>query len=180
MYLDLVWVLNCPLWMVVAQTRLLKHTKYHRSFFWHDCHKSLQFKGPPTLHTKLQKMQLCSIHITTFVHHCNDFFNCFIYGQQFHNTFFGKIFAVVCVVCKGLHLSPTIFFVFNCLYYICDNCLNFFQVSSRKQIMEAQMWSSFLLTQSSRLGLGSLWSPCFTYLLVSSWALLRSRSGDWI
>ena len=61
--------------------------------------KGFQYKEPRTLHTQLQKM--CSylpytLHTTTFFHNCNDFFNSFLYD------FLRKIFAVMCVVCKGL------------------------------------------------------------------------------
>ena len=43
-------------------------------------------KGRSTLLTKLQKMQLSSIH-TTFFHYCNNFFNSFIYWQRFSQQF---------------------------------------------------------------------------------------------
>ena len=57
-------------------------------------------KGPRTLHTKLQKMQLSSIHTTTFCHNCNDFFNSFIYGQRFSRLFEKNLCSFVCR-CKG-------------------------------------------------------------------------------
>ena len=47
-------------------------------------------------------MQLSSIHTTTFFHKCNNFFNCFTFGQLFSRRFLRKIFAVLCVVCEGL------------------------------------------------------------------------------
>ena len=50
-------------------------------------------KGPRSLLTKLQKMDLCSIHITTFFHNCNDFFLTVLYmymDNNFHNDWFKK------------------------------------------------------------------------------------------
>ena len=34
------------------------------------------------------KMQLSSVHTTTFIQNCNNLFNSFIYGQQFSQQFF--------------------------------------------------------------------------------------------
>ena len=48
------------------------------------------FKGPRTLQLKIQKKSLSSIHTTTLFHNCKDFFNSFIYGQQFPQQFFWK------------------------------------------------------------------------------------------
>ena len=48
----------------------------------------MYYKGPRTLQLKLQKKQLSSIHTTAFFHNCNDFFNSFIYVQQFSQRFF--------------------------------------------------------------------------------------------
>ena len=59
---------------------------------------SCQTRGPHTLHTKLHKIQLSSLHTTTFCHNCSNFFNSFINGQQFLQRFFRRIFAVLCVV----------------------------------------------------------------------------------
>ena len=55
--------------------------------------KGFQYKEPRTLHTQLQKM--CSylpytLHTTTFFHNCNDFFNSFLYEQQFSHQIFEK------------------------------------------------------------------------------------------
>ena len=50
-------------------------------------------KGRRTLHTKLQIVQLFSIHTTTFFHNCNNFFNSFICGQQFLRRFLWKIWS---------------------------------------------------------------------------------------
>ena len=61
------------------------------------------YYGPRSLHTKLQKMQLSSIHTTIFFHNCNDFFHSFLYVQRFSCRLFSKIFAVSCVVYKGLY-----------------------------------------------------------------------------
>ena len=38
-----------------------------------------------------------------FFHHCNNFFNSFVYGQRFSQQFFRKIFVKIFVVCKGLN-----------------------------------------------------------------------------
>ena len=58
-----------------------------------------------SLHTKLEKMQLSSIHTTIFLHNCNNFFSRFIIymDNNFHNNVFRKIFAVLSVECKGLN-----------------------------------------------------------------------------
>ena len=59
-------------------------------------------KGPRKLQLKLQKKSLSSIHTKTFFHNCKDFFNSFLYGQQFLQQFFGKIVVKTFVVCEGL------------------------------------------------------------------------------
>ena len=61
--------------------------------------------GPRTLHMKLQKNAVI-FHSNryNFFHNCNNFFNSFLYiGNDFHNNFFQKIFAVSNVVCEGLY-----------------------------------------------------------------------------
>ena len=55
-------------------------------------------KGPSTLLTKLQRMQLSSIH-TTFFHNCNDFFNSFIYWKRLLQQFLQEnLCSFVCIV----------------------------------------------------------------------------------
>ena len=44
--------------------------------------------GPHTLHTKMQKIQLSSIHTTTFFHNCNDNFNSFYMSYDLPADFF--------------------------------------------------------------------------------------------
>ena len=73
-----------------------------------------------TLHTKLQKMQLSSIHTTIFVHMSNEFLTDFV----------RKIFAVLCVVCKSLYVRSQLPFgrkLFSCLYFLdnFDNSVRF-------------------------------------------------------
>ena len=56
-----------------------------------------------TLHTKLQ---ICSYipYTLQFFSQLQRFFSSFIYiDKDFHNDYFRKIFAVFCVVCKGLN-----------------------------------------------------------------------------
>ena len=77
---------------------------------------------PSQTTTKLQKMQLSSIHITPFFYKCNNFFHSFYMDSAFHSNFLLKIFAVSCVVCK-LHpmanaKSSTTAFVCNYFDYL--------------------------------------------------------------
>ena len=62
-------------------------------------------KAPSTLHTKLQKMQLSSIHTMTFFHNCYDFFNSCIYRQQSWNDFLAEKSLKFCVMWEGLQDS---------------------------------------------------------------------------
>ena len=53
-------------------------------------HQDMPYR-PRTLHKKLQKMQLSSIHTTIFLlTTATDFFNMFISGQRFHDSIFKK------------------------------------------------------------------------------------------
>ena len=52
---------------------------------------------------KQQKMQISSIHITTFFATVTIFSTVLYMDDDFHNDFLRKIFAVLCVVCKGLN-----------------------------------------------------------------------------
>ena len=63
------------------------------------------YKSPRTLHMKLEKIQLSSIHTTIFFHNCNNSFNRFIIymGNNVHHNVFRKIFAVLSLECKGLN-----------------------------------------------------------------------------
>ena len=54
---------------------------------------------------KLQKLQLSSIHISTFFLELQRFFNCFIIWTTIFIKILKKIFAVSCVVCKGLKID---------------------------------------------------------------------------
>ena len=71
--------------------------------------------SPCTLHTKLQKEQLCSIHTTTYFHNCNDFSTVFFYMSNdfLSDLFLRKIFAVLCKVYKG----PQDAYLFNLINY---------------------------------------------------------------
>ena len=73
-------------------------------------------KGPRTLHTKLQNMQLSSIHTTNFFHYCNNFFNTFLYGQRFSQQFCLKKKVVkIFVVCQGRKSYNLSVNVFTCI-----------------------------------------------------------------
>ena len=56
-----------------------------------------------TLHMKPQKMHSSSIHITTFFATATMFSTVLYIDDDFRNEFLRKIFAVLCVVCKGLN-----------------------------------------------------------------------------
>ena len=64
------------------------------SFFWFylrcEAFPYFEIQGPRTLQLKLQKKSLSSIHTTTFSHNRKDFFNSFMYGQQFSQFFLEK------------------------------------------------------------------------------------------
>ena len=56
-------------------------------------------RGPSTLHMTLQKIQLSSIHSTTYFCNYNKFFNSFIYGQWFSYRLFSKnLHSFMCIV----------------------------------------------------------------------------------
>ena len=58
--------------------------------------QEIRHKGTRKLQTKLQKMQLSSIHtLQLFFHIRNDSFNSFIYGQQFSLPIL-QLCSVVC------------------------------------------------------------------------------------
>ena len=64
---------------------------------------SLMYKGPRILHT-LQKLPLsCKRTTTFFFRYWNDCSRFFFVSNDFLTDFFRKIFAVSCVVCKGLN-----------------------------------------------------------------------------
>ena len=62
----------------------------------------LKFQDPRTLHTKLQIMQLSSIHTAIFFTAATIFSTVFYMNNDFLTNFLKKIFAVLCAVCKGL------------------------------------------------------------------------------
>ena len=61
-------------------------------------------KDPRTLHTKLQKMQLSSIHTTTFFTTAMFFPQFFIWATIFSPTFLESLCSFVCSVCRALRL----------------------------------------------------------------------------
>ena len=78
---------------------------------------ALSAKGPSTLHTTIQKMQLSYIHATNFVNSCNNS----IYAQRFSQQVSQKTLCSFerCVECKGL--KP------QCYMYSENNCLTVYR-----------------------------------------------------
>ena len=81
-------------------------------------------KGPYPLHTKLQKMQISSVHTTTFLSQLQQFFQQFYICPKFFTPIFlRKTVAVLCVVCKGRKPCPICAgagsFRMGCLIYHC-------------------------------------------------------------
>ena len=64
-----------------------------------------QSKGPRTLHTKLQKMQLLPYTPQLFFTTATIFQQFYIWSRIFTTIFLEKIIAVMCVVCKGLKFA---------------------------------------------------------------------------
>ena len=75
---------------IILLTKAASQAVLQHEIIWVHIGEFFMISGPRTLHTKLQKMQLSFIHTTTFYHNCNDFFNSFLYGQQFLQRFFQK------------------------------------------------------------------------------------------
>ena len=67
--------------------KFISGIRYILVVLYPDSNKAMS-KGPRTLHTTLQKMQLSSIHTSTCCHNCNNFFNSSIYGQRFFRQMF--------------------------------------------------------------------------------------------
>ena len=70
-------------------------------------------QGPRTLHTNTAKNAVIFHTHYNFFLNCKDFFNSFLYEQLFLRDFFKKIFAVLCVVCKGIHTFMSLQFFYQ-------------------------------------------------------------------
>ena len=74
---------NCKKQLLFLQTTI----------FFHNCDSfCYSLKGPRALHTKLQKVQLYSIHTTTFFKTATIWSTVLYMGNNFHNNLFRKIF----------------------------------------------------------------------------------------